>query len=104
MSGVYIPGMGIPKTGYRQLFLTAEGEVVYYPGSLKDGELRFPVIHVSDHGRLVDADEFIKANEKAYDLFKNGDEISTDEATISYSYASYLINTAPTIIPAEEGE
>lgn len=101
MSGIYIPGMEMP-TGDNNitLFLYPDRKVVVC-GML--GPLgHYEAVPVPDHARLVDVDEFIKANEKAYDLFKNGDEISTDEATISYSYANYLINTAPTIIPADK--
>jgi len=58
--GIYIPDMGIPKDGYRQLFLTAEGEVIYFPSTPKNGEVRKKAIVVPNHGDLIDRDALIK--------------------------------------------
>jgi hypothetical protein len=58
VSGVYIPGMQMPKDGYRQVFITAEGKVFYYPSSPKNGVLQFEAIAIPEHGRLIDADAF----------------------------------------------
>jgi hypothetical protein len=60
MSGVYISGMQMPEDGYRQVFITAEGKVFYYPSSPKNGVLQFEAIAIPDHGRLIDADAFKK--------------------------------------------
>lgn len=54
--GVYIPDMEIPKYGYRQLFLTAEGKIIWFPTSPREGDIRRLVTPVPDHGRLIDAD------------------------------------------------
>lgn len=54
--GIYIPNFEIPKDGYRQLFLTAEGNIIWYPTSPQNGEIMRQVIPVPDNGRLIDAD------------------------------------------------
>ena len=82
--GIYIPNFEIPKDGYRQLFLTAEGEIIWYPTSPQNGDIKRQVIPVPDHGRLIDADDLIKR--------------MTEEGR---AYA-LCIATAPTIIPPDK--
>ena len=85
--GVYIPDMEMPKDGYRQLFLTAEGEVIYFPSTPKNGEVRKKAIVVPNHGDLIDRDafvKFIKENWSIYDQWIVG-----------------VLDARPTVIPAE---
>lgn len=104
MSGIYIPNMEIPKDGYRQLFLTAEGEIIWFPTSPQDGDIRRQVIPIPSHGRLIDADAPIKVWEVK---LSDGDSCSfrNIETTVSKFLLSHLMGEAPpTIIEAEEGE
>ena len=113
---IYIPGMEVPEDGMLEFVITDKGVVILTSRSIRvDGDEYFEplitpqelyrAIPVPEHGRLIDADALINANEKIYDNFKNGDEISTHEATIAYLLTSEIIRRAKTIIPAsKEGE
>lgn len=90
MSGVYIHGMEMPKDGYRQVFITAEGKVLYYPSSPKNGALQFKAVPVPDHGKLGDLDKLVAA----YDAEHVGPP----------GRARELMMEAPTVIPADKEE
>ena len=100
--GIYITDMEMPKDGYRQLFLTAEGEVIYFPSTPKNGEVRKKAIVVPNHGDLIDRDA----------LDKTMQFIGEAEAQIygsqSWGFAMKCrkaLYDAPTVIPAsKEGE
>lgn len=96
MSGIYIPGMEMPKN-------CASCDVACAPyldrgldgllAKICHGESRrndCPLIHVPDHGRLIDAGYVMNNMRSEHPYVQNA-----IRATIS---------VAPTIIPAEEGE
>ena len=104
MSGVYIPGMEMPKgcwccewfrhTEYWNQ--NDEADIQYH--CMRTGEHTWdevegylpgcPLIPVPDHGRLIDADALVHSYYHAP----------------SFPKLCKAINDAPTIIPAEEGE
>lgn len=88
MSGIYIPGMNMPKDGYRQVFITAEGKVFYYPSSPKNGALQFEAVPVPDHGDLIARDNLVAA----YDAEHVGPP----------GRARELMMEAPTVIQADK--
>lgn len=61
-------------------------------------------VPVPEHGRLIDADALMAANERSYDAFLKNGELTFHEASVAFLWASEEIRRAPTIIPAEEGE
>lgn len=93
MSGIYIPGKGVPERCDRCMF----DDGVYchaYPPSenmiynIEDGKPDWcPIIPVPDHGRLIDADELDYSNT---DLMGNHIVYAVD------------LERAMTIIPATE--
>ena len=87
--GIYIPDMGMPKDGYRQLFLTAEGEVTYFPSTPKNGEVRKKAIPVPPHGDLIDRRVANEAFYKGFPLRSEADG------------ATKILFGIPTVIPAE---
>ena len=105
MSGIYIPGVQMPKTCYDCLFQDDE-----YFGSIKcryaktwgsysSRAVDCPLIPVPDHGRLIDADALDKA------IGEEVHECAWDNASFSGYRVWDLLDDAPTIIPADkEGE
>lgn len=94
MNGIYIPGMEMPREGYRQVFITADGEAFFFPSTPQNGELRFKVIRVPDHGRLKDYDRIMKE----YNEWFNQAESREYE---SMFYALYrALSDSRTIIPS----
>lgn len=86
MSGIYIPGVEMPKTGERALWLVIHSDgVVEYEDNKGFGWKRATATHVPEHGRLIDADAL------AYEY---------DEDSHEWGYD---IHSAPTIIPADKG-
>ena len=53
-----------------------------------------PLVPVPPHGRLIDADALLKGCER----------VATEYATREFAFSQTAIETAPTIIEAEEGE
>jgi len=96
MSGIYIPDMEMPKEGYRQLFLTAEGEVIYFPSTPKNEEVRKKAIVVPNHGDLIDRDALI-----IHDGWLAVAENQKNHITFVYSNE---IHYAATVIPASGKE
>jgi len=102
MSGIYIPGMEMPKSCVECRFGSIESCNETEPLIIRcivldnfthevDWHEVCPLIEVPDHGRLIDAD--------ALDM--NYIHIRDDGMKI---YTQRAIDNAPTIIPAEEGE
>lgn len=104
MSGIYIQGAEMPKScwvcelgGAEQMdnhtcpFYSMEyWEQENYQDKIADG---CPLIPVPDHGRLIDANKLFKEMEREY-WFDNAD----------WDKAEDLVISAPTVIPAEEGQ
>lgn len=100
MSGVYIPGMEMPKdcdecwTKYHGFGWVEHDEEwgTFYckagKGFCSDPRTKCPLVPVPAHGRLIDADRL---------GFAMMDAANTDQALA-------MVDDAPTIIPAEEGE
>lgn len=98
---ILIKGMKMPKEG-GVIVIYKEGNSFY---TTKEGEgRRYPLIHVSPHGRLIDADALeqemingIKAGnyEDGYDDYPNINNMDDCVECVRY---------ADTIIEAEEGE
>ena len=91
--GVYIKGMTMPTScAYCELYendwhwCRAAKKEYYDTIENKARPDWCPLVHVSPHGRLIDAD-----------ALKNS-------LIVDYSSVIYSINNAPTIIPTEEGE
>ena len=86
MSGVYIKGMEIPKSGGISVYIWSSGTVDSANGIYK-------AISVPDHGRLIDADE-LKMEERWWD---------NDYAEDGYDHVIEIkdLENAPTIIPAD---
>ena len=119
MSGIYIPGMEMPKDE-ETLVIFADGNAALYD---RDDVviLEFPkqnrkTIPVPDHGRLVDADAFVK--EQTEQICKNCDRrrgMKDGKLTKRFVYAIGdapcracdtgdmldYVDDAPTIIPAD---
>ena len=96
---IYIPGMEMPKRGHTvTLTITDDGEAVVQYYDCKP-QLTVPIVYkaipVPPHGRLIDADAL--EYEEAY---LNGHYELGDVEIVTRKD----IETAPTIIPAEEGE
>lgn len=59
-----------------------------------------PLVELPPHGRLIDADKFMKP---FYDLLEKN-EHSLDYYSVSYSGLDAMIDGAPTVIESEEQE
>ena len=94
--GIYIPDMEMPKDGYRQLFLTAEGEVIYFPSTPKNGEVRKRAIVVPNHGDLIERSTFGLTDFEI--VMCNGDYKEGMKMLLE------KIENAPTVIPASGEE
>lgn len=116
MSGVYIKGFPVPNNcGACPLRLAWCRERIY----MVNRPERCPLIPVLDHGRLIDADAFIK--QKTEQICENCDRrrgMKDGKLTKRFVYAIGdapcracdtgdmldYVDDAPTIIPGEEGE
>lgn len=89
MSGIYIPGMEMPKGLGKTITIYPNGMVRVWVNNKGSGELlEQRAVPVPDHGDLIDRDETVKT-------------LSHDYA---YAAADMVRDDMPTIIPAEEGE
>lgn len=103
MSGIYIPGMEMPKNCMLCSFCVEEadpanGEMCLVTGKLMPPCNRerlddCPLVPVPDHGRLIDADALL--NDKG---------VGTQIAGWGKMYHETAIEYAPTIIPASGGD
>ena len=89
--GVYINGMDMPKNEPLLVKINPDGSV---STTGKNGYKKYEAIPVPPHGDLIDRDVLLKKCEFAC---TDDDE---DVRVVRYS----AIESAPTIIPAEEGE
>jgi len=96
VSDILIRGMSLPKEGYRQVFITAEGEVICFPTTPANGERRYMAVELPPHGDLIDRCD-IKNKEITID-YDEWDDTFED----GLLFVTNLIDDAPTIIPADE--
>ena len=92
MSGIYIPGMEMPKDEYVGIFVYPDGRVHVWRSMSLVGQ-EYKAIPVPDHGRLIDADALLTSK-----------GVGTQIAGWGKMYHETCIEYAPTIIPAEEGQ
>ena len=85
--GIYLPNMEMPTKGYRLILIHADGTA-----QSTDGEMT--VAPVPPHGRLIDADALV-------DSFDPSDFWNPDAEDNCFA-AVHVVNSAPTVIPAEE--
>ena len=99
--GIYIRGFKMPEGGYRTIEIAYDADG--HPMALADGGDVFDVIPVPPHGRLIDADALVNKHFGKEFLSKvmTADEDDLGTALVNIPL---VINNAPTIIPAEEGE
>lgn len=95
MSGIYIPGMGMPKNGHITITISDNGDVVCN-SEVIDGKYQYrsygrigKAIPVPDHGRLIDTDA----------VSLEGGPYEYDEWC---KWALEQYQDAPTIIPADK--
>ena len=96
-----IYGMKLPKEGRITIEIGSDGAV--YSVTKKDiwsekYESDFPAVELPPHGRLIDADKFVKEARKEYaDCWNNGPTGSW----MGWRDAAIRADNAPTIIEAE---
>lgn len=106
---ILIKGMDMPRT-------CKECPCYYYEyhecnalvGRYVDGEASppgdCPLIELQPHGRLIDADELKKENDKRFRALYGEDARTNDLVSYANSWAYLEIKDAPTIIEAEGQE
>ena len=103
MSGIYIPGIEMPKDGERSLWFVIHSDgTVEYEDNKGFGWQAATAIPVPEHGDLIDRGYAIatacSGRIRALPTTEDGEDwIRVEEVRES-------IKAAPTIIPAEEGE
>lgn len=107
MSGIYIPGMEMPERcdarcpfyGFKSIYDCSITKKAYNWG-LTTRPSDCPLIPVSDHGRLIDADALTKLCVEMQNIEWNNKAAPYSWA---YAYESFEgdIDNAPTIIEAE---
>lgn len=93
MGGIYIKGMEMPTDERVRVVIYQNGQVFVDHGTWFS---EYEAISVPPHGRLIDADALIES-------FDPSDFWNPDAEDNCFA-AVHVVNTAPTIIPAEEGE
>ena len=118
MSGVYIKGMEMPETCYecpcgdnefyqccatKERFSYHRDEYGYPDGERQDW---CPLISVPDHGRLIDERWLKDAMITTLEALKKNPKMDRQEMHLiaAFDTLRVMLEDAPTIIPAEEGE
>lgn len=109
MSGIYIPGMDMPKEGFVEVLIRNDGTVQqtrrgyrldgsdYYSPYVGEIPATYQAIPVPDHGRLIDADFIVKRLRKQIqDVGANTELANRDREFIS------IIGAVSTVIPADK--
>ena len=108
MSGVYIEGMEMPKEGEHPLWIALHSDgTVEYNANKGDGWQMTTAVPVPPHGRCIDADvleELVIKQKYACAGASAHGPISELHKSWGLHDAELMIEAAPTIIPAEEGE
>ena len=112
MSGVYIPGMEMPKAGAYTCELGVLDEntaVLTIKTPINEPQRSYRLIPVPEHGRLIDADalsDMLNKYKREYAL-EAGDkkDFGIMQKAFGLHYAELMAESLPTIIPADkEGE
>ena len=116
--GVYIKGMEMPTSCGNCPMCHSNAEYDYAYCCVSSAETSgnkipsgCPLVPVPPHGRLIDADELMHEFEKAQQtMAQHGREYScsfmssSQEISTEWYCVEDMLENAPTIIPAEEGE
>ena len=98
MSGIYIPGMEMPKDGEHPYWVTIHSDgIIEYNENKGQGWQTSEAIPVPDHGDLID-----RHNLKHKKITIDYDEWD-DTFDDGLLFTTGLIDNAPTIIPADKG-
>lgn len=101
MSGIYIPGMEMPKTGYEDVRIFADGSVTATSHKPPYYRTDYRAVRVPDHGRLIDADAL-----QSYTIKQQSNDYNIEAVPRNWAYAfcafEEIVVYAPTIIPGEE--
>ena len=104
MSGVYIKGMEMPTCGATMVLILPNGYVCGMKYGSEKWELLGQATELPPHGRCIDADALAK---RIKDEGQNQAEYYADRyapVVMAYGDCYGKVQSAPTIIPAEEGE
>ena len=105
--GVYIEGMEMPKDGFVEIIIKADGTVqqtgqtlrlagdYFYTAYVGERPPMYKSVPVPPHGRLIDADALIRELEITEEDDHNG-------ATLLMAVFLEVLKSAPTVIDAEE--
>ena len=105
--GVYIEGMEMPKDGFVEIIIKADGTVqqtgqtlrlagdYFYTAYVGERPPMYKAVPVPPHGRLIDADALIRELEITEEDDHNG-------ATLLMAVFLEVLKSAPTVIDAEE--
>lgn len=103
--GVYIKGMRMPKQGYKHIVF-CDGDKAFSLMPRNDGSYAesgsFEAFNIKPHGRLIDADELQRQFERmANEEWNKNIAVS---AASCFDDAAVIVEDAPTVIEAEEGD
>jgi hypothetical protein len=108
--GIYLPNMEMPTEGYIDVRIKCNGTASFAIANnpcFKAVE----AVPVPPHGRLIDADALMHEFDKAQQTMQqHGREYScsfmssSQELSTEWYCVEDMVENAPTIIPAEEGE
>jgi len=101
MSGIYIPGMEMPKSGYKVVYIHSNGGVFEPSNSEYVWTKLATAIPVPDHGRLIDADALEDMQMERCDA---DDDFRIKERVAGRNRIRKRILEAPTIIAADKQE
>lgn len=97
MSGIYIPGMELPRVGYEDIRIFADGSITATSHKPPYYRSDYRAVPVPDHGRLIDGDadpnEYVTVWDCDCSEFGRQTVMAVDDL-------AYL----PTIIPASGGK
>lgn len=101
MMSVLIKGMKMPKDNYVVMTLYPSGDCyLYYQGCGVISKTVKVVEVPTPHGRLIDADALLESIKEARKKDPEIEDVYIDD----YFMVAEWVMSAPTIIPAEEGE
>lgn len=105
MSGIYIPGMEMPKRDATFLVHVNGDQIDLAPprkycDEYKREKKTYKLVPVPDHGRLIDADALLETEAQHWITEYNSDGYAADEIG---AYTMAQIDAMPTIIPADKG-
>ena len=110
MSGIYIPGMEMPRGCAFCKIKKRNGKKMVCPFSDEEWDIHdpmssefrlsdCPLVPVPDHGRLIDADAHLSALEKYRNTYEQEHKLPWG---ITLDAFEWELTQAPTVIPADE--